>query len=185
MQVPSPAPNSQPNRSNIAACSLAAAIVSAYYTIKTGDICEQAARAYDSSVAGAKRAADLNKAAHVEYESAYLAASAQNIFESAGCLLVASAFMFLVPASLRLMQKARRVLVGKMKLIGSSKASSDAAISSANGHERAHDVSDFSTPEDMARHMVARAVKKTVVQVNASHLATRIFVMTFACSEGS
>lgn len=162
--------------------------MSAIFTVRTGDLCELAALAYDSSEAGARRAAQLNKAAHVEYESAYashslrvllfpplyfcdilrryIALSAQNIFESAGCLLVASAFMYLVPASLGLVQKARGILLGKMKLIGSRQASTE-------GREKAQDLSEFSTPEDMARHMVARAVKKTVMQVNANRIAVQ------------
>jgi hypothetical protein len=61
--------------------SLASAAVAAAYAVRTGDLCALAAQVWDNTKEGATRAADLDKAAHVEYETAYLALSIQNIFE--------------------------------------------------------------------------------------------------------
>lgn len=155
--------------------SLVSSAVGAAYTVRTGDLCALAAQVWDSTKEGAMRAADLDRAAHVEYETAYKAASVQNIFESAGCLLVAAAFLYLVPASLALLRKAHRTLQGKLRLIRSV----DQATELAPAAQRIQDLSDFSSPEAMARHMVARAMKKTRVQRQRLIITNSIVLVAF------
>ena len=155
--------------------SLASAAVAAAYAVRTGDLCALAAQVWDNTKEGATRAADLDKAAHVEYETTYLALSIQNIFESAGCLLVAAAFFYLVPASLALLRRAHHTLQGKLRLIRSV----DERVEMAPAAQRIEDLSDFSTPEAMARHMVSRAMKKTRVQRQRLIITNSIVLLAF------
>ncbi len=71
-----------------------------------------------------------------------------------------------MPLSLAIMIKARRTLLSKIRLIGSRDGLPETPYESETAKNifAARDLSTFSSPEDMARRMVARAIKKTVVQ---------------------
>lgn len=139
--------------------SLVCTAVACAFAVRTGDLCEKAAQAWDGTEEGAKLAESYDSAAHTEFETAYAASSAQNICEMVGCLLVALAFVYLVPSSLALMRKALLTLRGKIKLI---------PVSGANQQPPPRESADsdstplagLNSPEAMARHMVSRAMQK-------------------------
>ncbi len=75
-------------------CSLVSSCVSAAYAVKTGNLCQQAALAWDSTEEGSARAASFDNAACNIYDTASRASSSQNICESLGVLLIATAFAY-------------------------------------------------------------------------------------------
>jgi hypothetical protein len=75
-------------------CSLASSFVSAAYAVRTGNLCQEAALAWDSTEEGSARAASFDNAAYKIYETASRASSSQNICESLGVLLIAAAFVY-------------------------------------------------------------------------------------------
>jgi hypothetical protein len=145
-------------------CSLLATAIAAVYAVRTGDSCERAVQAWTLTEEGSKLAESYDNAAHGEFEKAYIACSAQNLCEVAGVLLISLIF-------LAVLRQATATLQDKMRLVGScerSSISSDGSSSGATGAElkdvKMKSVGEFSSPEEMVRHMMQRAMKASIHQ---------------------
>ena len=86
-------------------------------------------------------------------------------------LLISLMFLYAVPASLAVLRQATATLQDKMRLVGScerSSISSDGSSSGATAAElkdvKMKNVGEFSSPEEMVRHMVQRAMKASIEQ---------------------
>jgi hypothetical protein len=152
--------------------------VASAFAVRTGDMCEKAAQAWSDTEEGAKLAESFDNAAHAEFAVAYVALSAQNICEMVGCLLVACAFMYLVPSSLALMRKALVTLRAKIRLIPVSGGNQQLPPrESADGDNTP--LADLNSPEAMARHMVTRAMQKNEALRRQLVVTNSIVLMAF------
>ena len=158
--------------------SLVSTAVACAFAVRTGDMCEKAARAWDDTEEGAALAESFDDAAHGEFEVAYAALSVQNMCEMVGCLLVASAFMYLVPSSLALMRKALHTLHAKMKLIPSSGGNQQLPSRESTDNDNIP-LADLNSPETMARYMVARAMQKTALLHRQLVVTNSIVLLAF------
>ena len=83
-------------------------------------------------------------------------------------LLISLMFLYAVPASLAVLRQATATLQDKIRLVGTCEGSSDGSSSGATAAElkdvKMKNVGEFSSPEEMVRHMVQRAMMASIEQ---------------------